>query len=163
MMSEPKRIRETTKKGIGWGWAEGGLFFVVFILSSPFSLRRWRDTRCLLSGDGGGIRGGDAGRMLIKQNANWKSRKETQATTPPFQHQPTPLHPHPPTHLPILRHPHSSSQQEAWSLKSSNQVVIVSQLNSADFETLRLRVSEWKLTDELIARSFKWHKNAISP
>lgn len=140
----------------------GGYFFVVSILSSPFSLRRWRDTRCLLSGDGGGIRGGDAGRMLIKQNANWKSRKETQTTTPPFQFSISPL-PSTPTHPPTLRHPHSSSQQEAWSLKSSNQVVIVSPLNSADFETLRLCVSEWKLTDKLIAWSFKWHKNAISP
>lgn len=97
MMSEPKRIRETTKKALGGvGW--GGYFFVFFILSSPFSLRRWRDTQCLLSRDGGGIRGGDAGRMLIKQNANWKSRKETQTTTPPFQHQPPHFHPHPPTH-----------------------------------------------------------------
>lgn len=56
----------------------------------------------------GGIRGEDGGRMLIKQNTNWKDRKE-KTMRPPFQLQ-----------SPLL----SSSLQETRDLMSANQVVI---------------------------------------
>lgn len=90
------------------------------------SLRRRRDNWSPSSWRG--IQGEDAGCMLIKQNTNWKDRKEQKKTRPPFQLQ-TPL-------PPLL----SSSLQESgvwWALIRWWLAQLLAELRRpSDFKTL---------------------------